>query len=72
MCCEHNGWGGLIATSKLSAAVTRDSDMPEMKAMCVEHGIEPQTTAPERLAQLIRREILRNTMLTKNAGLAPD
>ena len=46
--------------------------MPEMKAPCFEQGIEPQTTKPERFAQLIRRENERGTTLTKSVEITPE
>jgi len=73
-------WNGVSAPAgvpqeiiaRLNAALARVVNAPEMREAFGRQGIEPQTGTPEAFAQFMRREVVRNADLLRQAGVKPE
>jgi len=77
---ECVGWYGLVAPSgvsqeiisRLSTAVAKSANVPEIRQAFENQGRELHTTTPEEFAALIRRDTAKNAKLVKLTGLKRD
>ena len=74
---DYSTWKGVIAPAgipkeilaALIAAISKAVDTPSMKESLNKQGLDPQTSTPEKFADLIRNEIAKNAKLIKLAGI---
>ena len=72
-------WWGLLGparmpapiVSRLNAALVAAFNRPDMKQALQKLGAESRTTSPQEFAELIRRDLVENSKMVQNAGLAP-
>ncbi len=74
---DYAGWYGLLAPAgvrkdiiaQLNAAIDKVVNTPEIKALLIKQGLEPQTNTPEQFAAFIRGTLAKNAKLVTLAGL---
>lgn len=70
---DRSTWYGMLAPaavpkqiiSRLNAAVNETVNTPEMKALLLKDGLEPQAYAPEQFALFIQKEIAQDAALAE-------
>lgn len=73
---DRSSWQGVLAPAgvpkdiivRLSTAIGRVVDIPEMNQALIKQGLEPQTNTPEQFAAFIHRELAKNAELIKSIG----
>lgn len=73
---QRSGWNGLVAPAgtrpevigALNTAISRIVNAREMKDWLVKQGLEAQTGTPEEFWTFVRRELVQNAALVKQAG----
>ncbi len=77
---EITGWNGFLAPArtppeivqKLNQELRAIVDMPDVKQRLVGFGIEPTTTSPVEMAEMIRRESAQWARVIRRAGIKPE
>jgi len=77
---DLSNWNGVSApagvsreiVARLNAAIAKVVNMPEVREVFGRLGIEPHTGTPEAFAQFMRRELVRNVDLLRQAGVKAE
>ncbi|MEK7877231.1 MAG: tripartite tricarboxylate transporter substrate-binding protein, partial [Pseudomonadota bacterium] len=72
---DRSTWYGMLAPaavpkqiiSRLNTVVSEAVNTPEMKAVLIKEGLEPQAYTPEQFAMFIQKEIAQNATLAEMA-----
>ena len=77
---DRNGWYGVLGpagmpkevSARLSAAVAKSVNTPDMRAAFFKQGLEPESNTPEQFTELVLREVEQNVKLARAAGIARE
>jgi tripartite-type tricarboxylate transporter receptor subunit TctC len=77
---EVDTWFGMVAPAetsrelitRLNGVIVKVVGEPDMQRFLAAQGLEPATSTPEQLGQIIRSEIPKFAKIVKTAGIKPD